>query len=113
MDNEFATVVVTGYTDDPIFGFAVNFYIVNKSNKDISINVDNVSVNDCMAEPFLFGSVIYPNRATFTDMSWLDEDFEKNNITTVQKIEFDLMVEDWENWNSTALASTKVTLNLQ
>ncbi len=110
MDNDYATVTVTGYENDEFLGYTVKLYIVNKTDREICINADNVSVNGYMVDP-LFVSFVGSGKFTFEEMYWSDDDFKENNITAVKSIEFDLTVEDWDDFDFDTLAEAKVTLN--
>lgn len=110
LDNEYATVIVTGYEEDEIFGYMANIYIVNKSDLDLMISAEDVSVNDIMMEPY-YAVTVPAGAAKFSDMSWATDDFEENGITDVESIEFKMLINDNENWLSDALIEELITIN--
>lgn len=110
MDNDYVTVIVTDYDPDGLFGYTVNLFIANKTDKEIVVSVDDASVNGFMLDPFYAPSVP-AGKVHFSDMSWLDTDFENNGITEVKEIEFQLRVYDYEDWMADDLVSGVITLN--
>lgn len=96
LDNEYVTVVVLGYGIDEVWGYTVYFYFVNKTDSEAMFAVDNCSVNDCMIDPFYAHSVA-PGKCSFSSMSFMETEFEDNNISEVKAIEFDFCVFNYEN----------------
>ncbi len=109
VDNEFATVIVTGYTVDDIWGYTANLFIVNKTDVAIMVTVDEASVNGFMADPFYADSVGAGNCA-FSTMSWSDTTFEENGITDVETIEFILQVYEENNWSADDFVNQQISL---
>ena len=110
VDNEYATVIVTGYTIDDLWGYTANLYIVNKTDTVITVSVDEVSVNGFMADPFYADSV-NSGKCAFSSISWSDSTFEENGITEVETIEFVLRVYDSNDWMADDFANELITLN--
>ena len=108
LDNEYATVIVTGYEDDDIWGYTANLFIINKTDKDIMFSVEDASVNGYMADPY-FATVVTAGKCEFTSISWDDETLEENGITEIEEIEFSLDVYDNDDW--TSYSNETITLN--
>jgi hypothetical protein len=79
VDNQYVTVIVTGYENDPLLGYIANLFILNKSNINITFTVDDVSINGFMADP-LFIEVVSSGKCAFSDISWFDSTLEENGI---------------------------------
>lgn len=109
IDNEYVTVVVTGYEDDDIWGYTVNLFLLNKTDKNIMFSVDEASINGFMADPFYAASVSAGNCA-FSSMSWSDTTLEENSITEVESIEFIFRAYDEDNWFGDDFANETITL---
>jgi len=109
LDNEYVTVVVTGYVDDAIWGYTVNLFLLNKTNKNVMFSVDEASVNGYMADPF-FAESVSSGKCAFSSMSWSDTTLEDNGITDVEEIEFILRVYDKDDLFDDDLANKTVTL---
>ena len=97
VDNDYVSVIVTGYEEDAIWGYTVNLFLLNKSEQNIMVSVDDASVNGYMADPFYANSVS-AGKCAFSSMSWSDTTLEDNGITAVEEIEFTLRVHDNDNW---------------
>lgn len=110
VDNEYATAIVTGYTEDSIWGYTVNLFFVNKSDKEVMFSVNDASVNGYMADPF-FATAVTPGKCAFSSMSWSDSVLEANSITEIEKIEFMLRVYDNNDWMAEAFVEESITLN--
>ncbi len=109
VDNEYVTVIVTGYEDDAIWGYTVKLFLLNKTNKNVMFSVDEASVNGYMADPF-FAKTVSAGKCAFSSMSWSDATLKENEITAVEEIEFNLRVYDEENWLDDDFANKTVTL---
>lgn len=110
VDNDYVTVIVTGYEKDDIWGYSVNLFLLNKSDKNVMFSVDEVSVNGFMADPF-YATSVSAGKCAFSSMTWSDTTFEENGITDVETIEFKLRAYDEDNWFGDDLANEAITLN--
>ena len=110
IDNDYVTVIVTGYEQDEIFGYMVNLFLLNKTDKNIMFSVDEASVNGFMADPFYADSVL-AGKCAFSSMAWSDTTLEENGITEVETIEFKLRAYDEDNWFDGDFANETITLN--
>ena len=110
LDDANATVAVIGYREDEVFGFVVDYYIVNKTDKTIRVSADEVSVNGFMADPY-YADVVKTGRVSYSTMSWLSEDFTNNGIESVEDISFTLSVSDEDNWGADPMSVQNIVLN--
>lgn len=110
VDNDYVTVIVTGYEEDSIWGYTVNLFLLNKTDKEVMFSVDEASVNGFMADPFYAKSVA-PGKCAFSSMSWYNSTLEENGISTVEEIEFKLRAYDYDNWFGDDFANELITLN--
>ncbi len=110
VDNEKVSVIVTDYDEDGFWGYTVNLFLVNKTDKELTYSVDDASVNGFMADPFWAAS-IGAGKAAFSSMSWFDSDFEENGITVVEEIEMNFKIYDPEDWSSDAIFEEVIILN--
>lgn len=110
IDNDYVTVIVTGYEDDAIWGYTVNLFLLNKTDKDVMFSVDEASVNGYMADPF-YATEVAAGKCAFSSMSWSDTTLEDNNITAVEEIEFKFRAYDSGNWFGDDFANEIITLN--
>lgn len=110
VDNEYATAIVTGYTEDSIWGYTVNLFFINKSDKEVMFSVNDASVNGYMADPF-FAMAVTAGKCAFGSMSWSDSTLEENSIAEIEEIEFTLRIYDNNDWLAEAFAEENITLN--
>ena len=110
VDNEKVSVIVTDYDEDGFWGYTVNLFLVNKTDKELTYSVDEASVNGFMADPF-WATSVGAGKVAFASMSWSDSDFEDNDITTVEEIEMKFEIYDSEDWSADAIFNEVVTLN--
>ena len=79
--------IVGQYVDENSFwGAAVLLYIENNSDNNVTINVDNMSVNGFMVTPF-FSSTVYSGKKSFDDITLMGTELERSGITSVDDIE--------------------------
>ena len=109
VDNEYVTVIVTGYEDDAIWGYTVKLFLLNKTDKNVMFSVDEASVNGYMADPFYANSVS-SGKCAFSSMSWSDTILEENGISTIEEIEFNLRVYNEDDWFDDDFVNKTVTL---
>lgn len=110
IDNEYATVIVTGYEVDDIWGYTVNLFLVNKTDTEVMFNAEDVSVNGFMIDPFHAKSVA-AGKCAFSSMSWDEASFSDNGIIEVEEIEMIFEIYDSENWDIEDYFNETITLN--
>ena len=110
VDNDQVSIIVTGYEPDSMWGYSVNLYLVNKTDKSLMYSVDEASVNGFMADPF-FATSINGGKSSFTSMDWSDSVLEQNGIESVDAIEFTIRVYETENWTGEDIINETFTLN--
>ncbi|MGI6315156.1 MAG: hypothetical protein ACOX17_00495 [Christensenellales bacterium] len=108
-DDEYVTVIVIGYEPETYWGFAVELYLVNKTDKDLSFTVSNASVNGYMADP-LWSRTVRSGKKAFASMFWTEEILEGLDITEVEEIEMRFSVFDSHDWEAENLIEEVVVL---
>ncbi len=110
IDNDYVTVIVTGYEQDDIWGYTVNLFLLNKSDTGVMFSVDEASVNGFMADPF-YANAVSAGKCAFSSMAWSDSTLEENGITEVETIEFNFRAYDEDNWTGDDFVNETITLN--
>lgn len=107
-------VTVTGYVQDPVWGFTAQLFLENKTDKQIVLTAEDASVNGFMADP-LFAVSVGAGNCAFGRMSWSDTALQELGITRVEEIELTLRAYDEENWNAADIVKqpVKLTPNMQ
>lgn len=109
IDNDYVTVIVTGYENDEIWGYTVNLFLLNKTDKDVMFSVNETSVNGFMADPF-YATTVIAGKCAFSSMSWSNTTLEDNGITAVEEIELKMRAYDSDNWFGDDFANEVITL---
>ncbi len=110
VDNEFATVIVTGFKMDDIWGYSADLYLVNKADSTVMFSVDDASVNGFMLNP-LFAASVNAGKCAFSSVTWMQNSLDENNITDVETIEFLLRAYQTDDILAGDLVNQTVTLN--
>lgn len=110
IDNEYVTVIVTGYEEDEIWGYTVNLFLLNKTDKNVMFSVDEASVNGFMANP-IYATSVSAGKCAFSPLSWSDSVLEENGITEVEEIEFNFRAYNADDWLGDDFANETITLN--
>ncbi|MGI6315159.1 MAG: hypothetical protein ACOX17_00510 [Christensenellales bacterium] len=85
-DDENVTVIVTGYENDPDWGYYVNLYLVNKTDKTLMFFQNYASVNGYMCDP-CWSWEVRPGKRSFTYMCWPKETLDEIDVTEVEELE--------------------------
>ncbi|MCD7837334.1 MAG: hypothetical protein LUG65_00280 [Clostridiales bacterium] len=110
IDNDYVTVIVTGYEYDDIWGYTVNLYYENKTDTEVMLSVDDASVNGYMIDPF-YAETVAAQTCAFSEVSWYEEELEENGISEVEEIAFQLTAYDNEDWTGDYFVNETITLN--
>lgn len=101
LDNEYVTIIVTGFSEDEYYGPCVNTYMVNKTDSFLMVAADDVSVNGFMIDPFWAQNVL-PGAALYSNISWYEEDLKANNISSIDdisEVEMTVTAYDQQDWS--------------
>lgn len=110
IDNDYVTVIVTGYEEDEIYGYTVNLFLLNKTDKNIWFSIYEEAVNGFMADSTFYGEIVSAGKCSFSFMSFFDTTLEENGIETIEEIEFKLRAFDSDNFISDDFANETITL---
>ena len=110
VDDKNCTVIVKGYDENALLGYAVNVFIENKTDKELMFSVSEVSVNGYMCDPFWAKTVSAGKKAN-EQITFFESDFESNGIEIVEDITFTLKVYDSNDWTADKLVEQTFTIN--
>lgn len=94
--------------DEWNLGPYLTFTVENNTNKNITVQIRDCSINSFMIDPICSTDVVAGKKAN-DDMTWLYSDFEANDITTIETIEFYFHIFDSDSWD-TIIDSDTITL---
>lgn len=109
-DNESCKMIVTGYEVDEIWGYTMNVYLENKTDKDMMFSTDGVAVNGFMCDPF-WGEMVKAGKRSNTSITWSETTFEENGITEVEEIVLPVRVSDYNDWMEDPFVEESFTVN--
>ncbi len=95
-DEECRFVILNADPDD-YWGYGLNCYLENKGDKNLMFSWNNVSVNGFMIDPYWALFVTAGDRA-FSTISFMESNLKENDISTVEEIEFELSIYDYDDW---------------
>lgn len=109
VDNNKVSVIVTDVDEKGFWGYTINLYLENKTDKELMFSAEDVSVNGYMADPYWAKSV-GAGKVAYSSMSWSNSTLEKNGIKTVEEIEMRLEISDSNDWLADPIYNAVVTL---
>ncbi len=98
VDNEYVTVLVSGYEYDDYWGYVATLFLVNKTEEELTFNVEETSINGYMIDSF-FWETVEAGKCKFDTISWDEDDLQENGIVTIENIELLLQIYETENYN--------------
>lgn len=94
-------IVVKGLSEDSILGPSVVVFIENNTDKDLTIQVRDVSINGFMVDSIFSCDVLNGKRAVDT-ITFLSRELEENEITSIETIELSFHIFDAHTWSDIA-----------
>lgn len=111
IDNESCTMIITGVDPDNMWGYALNVYLENKTDKSLMFSISDAAVNGFMCDPF-WADEVAPGKRACTTISWLADDFTANGITEVETLNLPITVYDADDWMADYLVNETVEVNM-
>lgn len=92
-------VVVKGLSEDTLLGPSVVVYIENNSNKNVTVQTRDVSVNGFMVDA-IFSSDVLQGKRTVDTITLMSSSLEENEITDITDIELSFHIFDTDSWDA-------------
>lgn len=116
VDNDYVTVTVIGYDPDYSLGYAVELYVVNKTDSNLMISVDDASINGIMCDP-IWAVSVSPGLNSYENLYWFSSSLEDIGITDpgteITNIEFALRIHNYDDLTIDDYFNSTVTLSPQ
>ena len=109
-DDENCTMIVTGFDPENLWGYTMNVYLHNQTDKTLMFSLDGASVNGFMCDPF-WAETVAPGKQSNTTISWSDSAFAENGITDVESLTLPLRVYDANDWMAEDVLNETYTVN--
>ena len=87
--------------ENSFWGAAILLYCENTSDRNVCIQVEDMSVNGFMMDPF-FSTTVYAGKKAIDDITLFSEDLEQNGIETVEEVELKFHIFDNESYDTIA-----------
>lgn len=94
-------VTAVSLTNDSFLGPAVKVLVENNSDKNITVQARNCSINGLMVEPMFSCDVAASKKANDT-IAFMSSELETANITVIKEMEFYLHIFDSDSWEEIA-----------
>jgi len=79
--------IMAQYVDeDSIWGKAILLYVENNSDQNVTVAVDDLSINGFMFSP-MYVDTIYAGKKSFDDITIFSSELEENGVTEVKDVE--------------------------
>lgn len=109
VDNEDVTFIIESAGVDGSF-YNLRCYISNKTDKNVMVSWEEVSVDGFMIDP-LWAVTVGAGKQAVTDISFLRSDLTDNGIENPGQIEFKLNVSDFDEWMADPILEQVYTWN--
>ena len=109
-DDSNCSMIVTGFEPDSTWGYTVNVYLENKTDKTLMFTVGDAAVNGFMCDP-IWAKTVAPGKRSNTAINWFQSALEENGITQVESISLPISVYDANDWMAEHLIDETFTLN--
>lgn len=111
MDNEYAKVSIVKYlATDNWWEFGYELKIYNKTNKVLSVLVDDTYIMDIQCKPLFNIDHIEAGKTAYFQMAWDEDTLTRCHIPYVDNVEFIVKIFDNEDWTVPALAGTRLMI---
>lgn len=95
-------IIVKGLSeDDSLFGPGIVVYIENNSNRNITVQTRDSSVNGFMVDTIFSADVVVGKHAVDA-ITIMSSDLEENAITAIETVELSFHLFDMDSWNTIA-----------
>jgi hypothetical protein len=111
LDNEWVKVSIVKYlAKDSWWEFGYELKIVNKTNRVITITIDNESIMDINCKPVFSVDHIDAGDTAYFTLAWDKDTLERCYIPYVDNVEFMVRIFNNDNWKVPALAGERVLI---
>ncbi len=98
LDQNGVIITLKSLEQGGMFGPSLKVLIENNSEKSITVQIRNSSINGIMADA-MFSSEVAPNKKANDEITFMKSDLEKANISLIKDIEFKFHIFDSQTWN--------------
>lgn len=107
--NESCAMVVTGFDPESLWGYGVDVYLENRTDRPLMFATWDGMVNGIACDP-CWAVEVAPGKRYNGQISWMTQELEEAGIFQVEQITLTLRVYDSENWQTGNVLKETVTL---
>lgn len=113
VDNDSVTLTVIGFDENSIYGFEMKMRVVNKTDKNIMVSADNVSIDNVMCDPF-WADTISAGKTANETITWMSTTLEESGLdkNSISTIELPVTVYDADNWTGENILEETYTISI-
>lgn len=104
-------IVGKAVDEESFWGTAIVLYCENTSGKNVSISVEEMSINGFMMNP-LFTTTVYDGKMSIDDVTIFSSDLEENDIEKIETVELKFHIYDADTY-STITDTDSITFTAQ
>ncbi len=108
-ENDQVTVLLTDIDADSMWGYSLMLYIYNKTDKNLMVSLNDVSVNGSMCDPF-FAKSVYGECQAMAELSFSKDSLAEEGIENIEEIAGILSVYDEDDWMADHLLDEEVII---
>ena len=102
-------VSVVGYDPEGTYGPSLTILTENHRDGKVTLSISDVMVNGVSCDPY-WSTDVSAGMASYSSCEWWDSDLEMNNITSIETVDFNLTVMDFDSFN--VLTQNEISLQL-
>lgn len=96
-ENDLKIVIKKANSEDSFWGADVYVYLENNSDKNISVQARDVSINGFMVDP-IFSCDVATNKKAFETITFFESDLKDNGIEHIEEMELSFYVFNTDDW---------------
>lgn len=109
-DTQECAMIVTGFDPASYWGYTVNVYLINKTDKHLMFSIGDAAINGYMCDPF-WAEEVAAGKHSHTTVSWYQSSLDDLGIENVESLTLPVRVYDADDWNSDYLINETFTVN--
>lgn len=107
-ENDHCALIITGTDSENPWGYALNVYLQNKTDKTLMFSITDAAVNGVMCDP-MWAQTVAPGKASNTSITWFTSSLEEAGIHQVENLSLPIRVYDANNWMAEDILSDTFT----
>ena len=108
LDNENLLFIVEKVDDTDTGFYTLNCYLANRTDKDLMVSWDGVSVNGFMVDPF-WAAAVSAGKQMYTSIRFASADLAEQGIDTVTELAFTLTAYDYNSFDMDYVVEENLT----